>query len=160
MVRSSTAAGLERGLPRGDVSLWEHYPITVVSIDYVKSDRRRDNFLRAAPDLVIVDEAHTAPTRAGAARASSSATTWCAAAAAQPDRHLLLLTATPHSGVEDAFRSLLGLLDPRFAALGPAAAERSASAMTWPATLCSAAAPMCATGSSEDTPFPARSRRR
>jgi hypothetical protein len=29
-------------------------------------------------------------------------------------RHLLLLTATPHSGVEDSFMSLLGLLSPRF----------------------------------------------
>jgi len=30
------------------------------------------------------------------------------------DRHLILLTATPHSGVESAFRSLLALLRPQF----------------------------------------------
>ena len=29
-------------------------------------------------------------------------------------RHLLLVTATPHSGIEESFRSLLGLLDPGF----------------------------------------------
>jgi hypothetical protein len=35
--------------------------------------------------------------------------------AKNPDRHLILLTATPHSGIEEAFRSLLGLLRPEFA---------------------------------------------
>jgi hypothetical protein len=34
--------------------------------------------------------------------------------AAQRDRHLILLTATPHSGFERAFRSLLSLLRPEF----------------------------------------------
>lgn len=33
------------------------------------------------------------------------------------NRHLILVTATPHSGNEDAFRSLLSLLDPKFADL-------------------------------------------
>ncbi len=117
VVRSSTAAALERGLPRGDVSLWEHYPITVASIDYVKSERRRDNFLRAASDLVIVDEAHTATDPAGRGAGQQQRYDLVRRVAARPDRHLVLLTATPHSGIEDAFKSLLGLLDPRFAAL-------------------------------------------
>jgi hypothetical protein len=30
------------------------------------------------------------------------------------ERHLILLTATPHSGIPEAFQKLLGLLDPRF----------------------------------------------
>jgi hypothetical protein len=30
-----------------------------VSLDYIKSDRRRAEFLRACPEMVIVDEAHT-----------------------------------------------------------------------------------------------------
>jgi SNF2 family DNA or RNA helicase len=34
-------------------------PIHVVSLDYIKSDRRRDEFQRACPECVIVDEAHT-----------------------------------------------------------------------------------------------------
>ncbi len=116
IVRSSTAAALERNLPRGDISIWEHYPITVASIDYVKSDRRRDNFLRACPELLIVDEAHTAtdPGARGAAQQRYELTREAAAAA---DHHVLLLTATPHSGIEDAFKSLLGLLNPRFAQL-------------------------------------------
>ncbi|KAM3098059.1 hypothetical protein ACKFKG_06445 [Phormidesmis sp. 146-35] len=32
--------------------------------------------------------------------------------AAKAERHLLLLTATPHSGIEEGFLSLLGLLKP------------------------------------------------
>ena len=35
------------------------FPYTVVSTDYIKGERRRDEFLRTAPELVIVDEAHT-----------------------------------------------------------------------------------------------------
>lgn len=117
VVRSSTAAALERGLPRGDVSLWEQYPITVASIDYVKSERRRDNFLRVASDLVIVDEAHTATDSAVRGAGQQQRYDLVRSIAAQPGRHLVLLTATPHSGIEDAFKSLLGLLDPRFATL-------------------------------------------
>jgi hypothetical protein len=40
-------------------SLFDVYPFTVVSLDYIKSDRRRDDFARTCPKLVIVDEAHT-----------------------------------------------------------------------------------------------------
>ena len=58
VVRTGTAARLERGL-RPDESIFEVYPYTVVSLDYIKSDRRRSDFLRACPELVIVDEAHT-----------------------------------------------------------------------------------------------------
>ena len=45
------------------------YPFVIVSTDFIKSDRRRDEFLRTCPELVIVDEAHTcafsAETRGG-----------------------------------------------------------------------------------------------
>ncbi|PDW04557.1 helicase-related protein [Candidatus Viridilinea mediisalina] len=114
IVRSSTAAALERSLPRGDTSVWEHFPVTVASIDYVKSDRRRDSFLRAAPELVIVDEAHAAVGMGGSA-AQQQRYELVRKLAAQANRNLILVTATPHSGVEDAFTSLIGLLDPRFA---------------------------------------------
>ena len=35
------------------------HPHTVVSLDYIKSERRAHEFLRACPEFVIVDEAHT-----------------------------------------------------------------------------------------------------
>ena len=52
--------------------------------------------------------------------ASQPATTLPAPAYASrqdPQRHLVLLTATPHSGDEQAFDRLLGLLDPEFSSL-------------------------------------------
>ena len=57
LVLPSTAARLERGLAH-DQSIFDIYDHTVVSIDFIKSDRRRDDFIRACPELVIVDEAH------------------------------------------------------------------------------------------------------
>jgi superfamily II DNA or RNA helicase len=116
IVRSGTISQLERALPPGDISVFEYYPVLIVSVDFVKSDRRRDSFIRSCPDLVIVDEAHTA-TRASGTRGTQQRYDLLHDLAAKAERHLLLLTATPHSGVEDAFRSLLELLDPSFSRL-------------------------------------------
>ncbi len=117
LVLPSTAGRLERDLPGGMAqSLFEHHPYTVVSTDFIKSSRRRDEFLRTCPELVIVDEAHTCVSAADgrAARAGQQRYTLLSRIAADPHRHLLLLTATPHSGKPEAFRALLGLLEPAF----------------------------------------------
>jgi superfamily II DNA or RNA helicase len=115
VVRPGTVARLERGLPTG-VSLFEEFPFVVVSIDYIKSDRRRADFVRACPELVIVDEAHTAA-EGGGRGAQQQRHDLLQELAKDAKRHLILTTATPHSGVEAAFRSLLTLLDPAFAYL-------------------------------------------
>jgi len=112
LVLPGTAARLERDIPSGR-SLFEHYSVTVVSADYVKSDRRRLEFLRTCPELVIVDEAHTCARGQGRHQRHQL----LAELAAHPGRHLMLVTATPHSGDDDAFRSLLGLLDAELAGL-------------------------------------------
>ena len=83
-------------------------------MDFIKSDRRRAEFLRACPDFVIVDEAHGS---AGAVGAQHQRHSLLQKLAAKPERHLILVTATPHSGNEETFRSLLSLLDPDFANL-------------------------------------------
>ena len=57
-VTAASAARLERNLPPSE-SIFTTHPHTVVSLDYIKSERRRAEFLRACPELVIVDEAHT-----------------------------------------------------------------------------------------------------
>ncbi|MGC3998045.1 MAG: helicase-related protein [Anaeromyxobacter sp.] len=118
-VTAASASRLERTIPIGD-SIFHAHPFTVVSLDYIKNPRRRDDFLRACPDLVIVDEAHTcAPT--GAMRHLRYEL--LKGLTASPTRSLVMLTATPHSGDEDAFYKLLGLLDTKFEALATAQGE-------------------------------------
>ena len=113
VVRSNTADRLERDLPPG-TSLFDAHPYTVVSLDYIKSERRREAFQRFCPEFVIVDEAHTC-TQAGQGRQQRYQL--LKGLAAQADRHLVLLTATPHSGDEEAFFNLLGLLRSDFTQL-------------------------------------------
>tara|TARA_R110000824_G_scaffold46996_8_gene134427 strand:+ start:375 stop:3161 length:2787 start_codon:yes stop_codon:yes gene_type:complete len=105
-VTSARARSLERGLPTSQ-SLFEAYPFTVVSLDYIKADSRRDDFARACPPLVIVDEAHTC---VGGERGKHQRFELLQSLASDPDRHLLLLTATPHSGDVAAYDRLLGLI--------------------------------------------------
>ncbi|MBQ2682401.1 MAG: DEAD/DEAH box helicase [Thermoguttaceae bacterium] len=111
VVLPSTAARLERGLPPGR-SLFDEYPYTIVSIDYIKNQRRRESFLASAPEMIVIDEAHTVSVTAGTGKHQRHrlAKDLCA----DPSRHILLLTATPHSGKSYAFRSLLSLLRESF----------------------------------------------
>lgn len=114
-VVSETAARLERDLDIGE-SLFERYPVTVVSTDFIKSGRRWQEFVRTCPDLVIVDEAHScADPQGGQGRHQRYRLVH--EIAQRPGRHLILLTATPHSGHEEAFRTLLGFLDASLAQL-------------------------------------------
>ncbi len=115
LVLPSTVRRLERGLI-GAESIFERYPITVVSTDFIKSARRRHEFLRTCPDLVIVDEVHTCvadSTSSGSGRTQRYEL--IRDLAADPTRHLILASATPHSGKDEAFRNLLGLLKPELA---------------------------------------------
>jgi superfamily II DNA or RNA helicase len=110
-VTSSRARSLERGLPTSQ-SLFEAYPFTVVSLDYIKADSRRDDFARACPPLVIVDEAHAC---AGNERGVHQRFELLQRLAADSTRHMLFLTATPHSGDSAAYNRLLGLVLPGLA---------------------------------------------
>ncbi len=92
------------------MSIYRYYPIQVASIDFLKSDRNRHLFLLDCPDLVIVDEAHGAAAASEKNQGQHQRHQLVHDIARKDDRHLILLTATPHSGVETAFRSLLSLL--------------------------------------------------
>lgn len=109
-VTSGSAARLERGLPLAQ-TLFDAYPYTVVSLDYIKVEKRREGFARACPDFVIVDEAHAS---VGTHKGKQQRFELLAGLARDPERRMIFLTATPHSGDEDAFGRLLSLIDPSF----------------------------------------------
>jgi len=112
-VTSSTASRLERGLPLAQ-TLFEAYPFTVVSLDYIKAEKRREGFARACPDFVIVDEAHAC---VGTHKGRQQRFDLLQGLARNQDRRMVLLTATPHSGDEEAFGRLLSLIDASFASM-------------------------------------------
>ena len=110
-VTAASAPRLERGLAL-DESPFDAHPLTVVSLDYIKAERRRADFARRCPPFVIVDEAHASV--GGGSRGTTQRHALLRALSAEPERHMVLLTATPHSGDAEAFDKLVGLLDPEF----------------------------------------------
>ncbi len=86
-----------------EVNPWSVHPIAITSIDFVK----RPDVLRSLEallwDVIVFDEAHTLGGRSDRAAAAT--------ALAARARCVVMLTATPHSGDEDAFARLCGLGD-------------------------------------------------
>lgn len=115
LILSSTIQRLERDLPLG-VSVFDRHRFTIVSTDFIKT-RRAEDFLLKCPEFVIVDEAHGCTLAGGIGRGRQQRFELLRRLAQDKSRHLVLVTATPHSGNEDAFRSLLSLLDEEFAGL-------------------------------------------
>ncbi len=111
VIGPQTLRALERETPPGR-SVYEHFPVQVLSIDWVKLERNRHQFLVHRPDLVIVDEAHGVTPSGG--RERHLRYQLVRELASDVQRHLILLTATPHSGIRASFGQLLGLLDERF----------------------------------------------
>jgi ERCC4-related helicase len=87
-------------LPRG-VNPWSLARVVVASIDFVKQPEVRQNLERRLWDLLVVDEAHAV----AGARERREAVARLAVRA----RRLVLLTATPHAGDDEAFQSLCRL---------------------------------------------------
>ena len=156
-VLPGTAKRLERGCNPGQ-SVFERYRFTVVSLDLVKLDRWRQDFLTNAPDFVIVDEAHASAEGEGLGAKRHQRYRLLEELAADKERHLLLVTATPHSGKEDAFRSLLRLLNPDFAhlPLDLSGAQNERARATLARHLVQRGRKDIAEYLQEDTPFPTR----
>lgn len=118
IIRSSTVAALERKIVGDDtLNVFNYYPYQVVSIDYVKNgSTKMPAFLKDVPDLVIVDEAHTCTKNVDVNKKSQSQQRYelLEKIASREQQHLVLLTATPHSGKDGEFKSLLGLVNPEF----------------------------------------------
>ena len=124
VIRSNTQARLDREII-GDTSVYQFYPFQIISIDYIKSDQRRAVFIQEGPEMVVVDEAHSCACPQGASKNQQQRHALVHDLAAIPSRHLILLTATPHSGKTEEFQSLLGLLDPQFAGIDLTKASES-----------------------------------
>ncbi|EOD67657.1 helicase-related protein [Amycolatopsis vancoresmycina] len=116
LVLPGTVKRLERNR-LDDESIFELYPHTIVSTDFIKSPRHRDDFVRACPDLVIVDEAHTCVADGSSSGERTLRYDLVRRLAENRSRHLLLVTATPHSGKDEGFRNLIALLDPELRGL-------------------------------------------
>ncbi|WP_155764299.1 helicase-related protein, partial [Mycobacterium colombiense] len=114
----STVNRLMRSVPFGS-NVYQHHRYLVISTDFIKQKSRRDEFALHCPESVIVDEAHTCVTPAGVGKASQAHLRYALLRklADKADRHLVLLTATPHSGDDTAWQSLIGLLDDRLGSL-------------------------------------------
>lgn len=112
-VTAGTASRLERVLPIAQ-TIFDAYPFTVVSLDYIKAEKRRDLFARACPKMVVVDEAHAC---VGTHKGRQQRFHLLSELAKNSERAMLMLTATPHSGDEEAFARLLSLIDPAFGTL-------------------------------------------
>lgn len=113
IIRSGTVNALDRQI-RSHQNIFRAFPFQIISIDYIKTGTKRQVFLDHCPEFVIVDEAHTCARPAGANNAQQLRYHLLYALSSKPDQHLVLLTATPHSGKQEEFQSILGLLKPEF----------------------------------------------
>jgi len=123
IIRSNTQAKLDREI-HGDESVYTYYPYQIISIDYIKSDVRREVFINECPELIVVDEAHTC-TKADGPTSSSQQQRYklIKDISNKENQHLVLLTATPHSGKPSQFQSLLGLIDKKYENFDVASAD-------------------------------------
>ena len=100
VIDAAAIAALADSLPL-DVNPWSVEPVVITSIDFLK----QPEVLRGIDDVVwdafILDEAHQATVRSRRYEA--------AAAVASRARYVFLLSATPHTGDERAFRELCAL---------------------------------------------------
>lgn len=85
------------------VNPWALHPVAITSIDYVKRPEVMRSLEALLWDVVVFDEAHALAGRSDRATAAS--------ALAERARTLVLLSATPHSGDNDAFARLCALGD-------------------------------------------------
>ncbi len=112
-VTAKKAVTLEKNCSPGK-GIFDEYPFTVVSIDFIKSERNRNEFYAKCPDLLVVDEAHECADSA-VGKTQQLRHKLLSDVAKNPKKNILLLTATPHSGKNQAFRSLISILNPKLA---------------------------------------------
>jgi superfamily II DNA or RNA helicase len=113
IIRSGTATTLERQI-RSHENIFRAFPFQIISIDYIKTGSKRQVFLDHCPEMIIVDEAHTCARPAGANNSQQLRYHLLHEISLKENQHILMLTATPHSGKQAEFQSVLGLLKRKF----------------------------------------------
>lgn len=112
-VTARSINSLEKEVPQSE-RFFEHYPASVISLDYIKSDAHASWFKTHIDDaMIVVDEAHTCCAGGG----KQLRFNLLRDLASNTERNMLLLTATPHSGNENAFSNLISLLKQDFSTL-------------------------------------------
>ncbi|MEW4490900.1 helicase-related protein [Thalassoglobus sp. JC818] len=91
---------------------FDHVPLGLVSVDFLKQERVLDQLERASYDIVAIDEAHHCMDVGSSPDREDSQRRRLAEVLARRCDSLLLLTATPHDGHDRSFASLCELLDP------------------------------------------------
>lgn len=90
---------------------FDHVALGIVSIDFAKQEKILTDIERSHFDIVILDEAHHCTSLGPAGDREDSQRRKLAEVLAERADALLLLTATPHDGVDPHFASLVELLD-------------------------------------------------
>lgn len=113
IIRSGTTTALERQI-RTNENIFRAFPFQIISIDYIKTGTKRQIFIDHCPELIMVDEAHTCAKPSGANNSQQLRYHLLNDISKKQNQHIVMLTATPHSGKQDEFQSLLGLLKTDF----------------------------------------------
>ncbi len=92
---------------------FEDYELMIARLDQLSRDESLADRVKSVNwDLIIFDEAHKLAAHAGTDGAIEGTGRFrLAQALGAVTRHLLLMTATPHNGVEEDFQAFLSLLD-------------------------------------------------
>ena len=91
---------------------FDHIPLGLVSVDFLKQERVLEQLDRASYDAVVIDEAHHCMDVGGIQDREDSLRRRLAEVLARRSDCLILATATPHDGNDRSFASLCELLDP------------------------------------------------
>lgn len=92
---------------------WKMHDRVIGSIDRLKQEGHLSSLMHAEPwDLVIFDEGHRLSRRQYGQKLDSSERYKLAASLRSKTQNMLLLSATPHQGMQDKFIALLELLRP------------------------------------------------
>ncbi len=101
---------LEQASPGGNP--FEHHPRLIVRLDQMaRNEDLQAKHCAAGWDLVVFDEAHKLAAHFYGTKVETTGRYRFAQRIGRETRHLLLMTATPHSGKEADFQLFLGLLD-------------------------------------------------